>query len=127
MNRSRILVLLVVAIAVPAAAQPPAPGRATRRIVSCRREAALEECLAVVQGIGGSVTRVLPLIHAFVIEIPAERVVAAQARLTSATRVERCDADKRFRALRDDPGDLAAPGLDEVARRMRGLKSLQAA
>jgi len=118
----RLLALVLTLAAVSARAQFCPMGLTQRRIVSCRGEATMADCKAMAQKVGCSVVRVLPLIHAVVIEIPVERVTTAENKLLGMVHFARIDADKKVKWLNN--ADFTAPvGLADIATNMRSLKA----
>ncbi|HEX4048667.1 MAG TPA: S8 family serine peptidase, partial [Elusimicrobiota bacterium] len=123
MTSTRALLVVLTLAATQARAQFCPLGETERRIVTCRPEVSMADCTAAAQKVGCSVARVLPLIHAVVIEIPAERVTAAEDKLANASKVERVDADEKVHWLRDAP-DFEAASLDaaDLTSRMKALQ-----
>ncbi|HXS99704.1 MAG TPA: S8 family peptidase, partial [Elusimicrobiota bacterium] len=98
-------------------------GETERRIVTCKAETSMADCQAEAQKVGCTVARVLPLVHAVVIEIPAERMFAAEAKLADAPKVERVDTDPKVRWLHSLP-DFSAATID-AGELTRHIKELQ--
>jgi subtilisin family serine protease len=103
MTPSKLLPLLLLTIATVARAQFCPLGETERRIVSCKQDVSMEDCRAEAQKVGCTVARMLPLIHAVVIEIPSSRMFIAEAKLANAPKVERVDSDRKVRWLRNFP------------------------
>ena len=110
---ARILALLalgVLAVAVPSQAETPM----TRRIVVFAPSVPAAQRVALAESTGAKVVRELPLIHAVVVESPANRISVDDTRLTSLSEVARIDQDPKINWLQmaDAPGvDFALPAL----------------
>src|SRR5476649_2692354 len=103
MNPTRALILVLTLAATQARAQFCPLGETERRIVTCRPEVSMTDCQAEAQKVGCTVDRLLPLVHAVVIEIPADRMTAAEARLAGTSKVERVDTDNKVHWLHNLP------------------------
>ena len=123
MNSTRALIVLLTLAATQARAQFCPLGETERRIVTCRPEVSMADCQAAAQKVGCTVARVLPLVHAVVIEIPLERMTIAEAKLAGASKVERVDTDKKVRWLHSLP-DFTAANID-TGELTRHIKELQ--
>jgi subtilisin family serine protease len=123
MNKTRALAFVLSFSATLARAQFCPLGETERRIVTCRPEISMADCEAAAQKVGCTVARLLPLVHAVVIEIPSERITAAEAKLAGASKVERVDTDEKVRWLRGIP-DLSAATID-AGELTRHIKELQ--
>ena len=123
MNPTRALILVLSLAATQARAQFCPLGETERRIVTCRPEVSMADCQVAAQKVGCTVARVLPLVHAVVIEIPLERMSIAEAKLASATKVERVDTDPKVHWLHSLP-DFSAATIDTGAL-TRHIKELQ--
>ena len=123
MNTTRALVLLLSLAATQARAQFCPLGETERRIVTCRPEVSMADCRAAAQKVGCTVDRLLPLVHAVVIEIPSERMTIAENKLANAAKVERVVTDEKVRWLHSLP-DLSAANIDagELTRRIKELQ-----
>jgi len=124
MTPSKFLPSILLLIAVSARAQFCPLGETERRIVTCRAEVSMDECRAEAQKVGCTVARVLPLVHAVVIEIPTTRMFIAEARLANAPKVERVDGDRKVRWLRSLPSsdDFGAANFGELNKRIKALQ-----
>ncbi|MFI5361214.1 MAG: S8 family peptidase [Elusimicrobiota bacterium] len=111
MTPTRALILVLTFAATQARAQFCPLGETERRIVTCRPEVSMEDCRAAAQKVGCTVDRLLPLVHAVVIEIPEARMAVAEAKLAGAAKVERVDTDKKVRWLHGLP-DFDASSID---------------
>ena len=123
-----LFLVLTLAAAAPARAQVCPPGATERRIVICRAEVPMADCLAAAKNVGCAVVRRLPLIHAVVVEVAASRFFSAEAVVESPVNVERVDSDRKVRWLQDLPDsglELAQAG--ELTRGMKGLQTQFAA
>ncbi len=123
MNPTRALILVLTVTATSARAQFCPLGETERRIVTCRPEVSMADCQAAAQKVGCTVDRLLPLVHAVVIEIPAERMVIAESKLASAPKVERVDTDNKVHWLHSLP-DFSAATID-TSELTRHIKELQ--
>ena len=123
MNPTRALILILTLAATQARAQFCPLGETERRIVTCRPEVSMADCRAAAQKVGCTVDRELPLVHAVVIEIPAPRILIAEAKLAKAALVERVDTDRKVRWLESSP-DFTAETIDTGALTRR-IKELQ--
>ncbi len=123
MTPTRTAFLILILAATQARAQFCPMGETKRRIVTCRAEISMADCRAEAQKVGCSVVRELALVHAVVIEIPAERVEIAESRLAQASPVNRVDTDERVRWLHSLP-DFNASAVDagELTRRIKDLQ-----
>jgi len=123
MNPTRALILVLAFSATTVRAQFCPLGETERRIVTCKPEISMADCQAAAQKVGCTVARVLPLVHAVVIEIPLERMEIAEAKLADAPKVERVDTDRKVRWLHSLP-DFSAGGIDtgELTRRIKELQ-----
>ncbi|MDE2512223.1 MAG: S8 family peptidase, partial [Elusimicrobia bacterium] len=112
---------LVLALsAANASAQFCPLGETERRIVTCKTDVSMEDCKAEAQKVGCTVARVLPLVHAVVIEIPSNRMFIAEAKLANMVKVERVDSDRKVAWLSNLP-DTGFSGIDvnELTRRIK--------
>jgi len=123
MNPTRALILVLAFTATTVRAQFCPLGETERRIVTCKAETSMADCEAAAQKVGCTVARVLPLVHAVVIEIPLERMEAAEAKLADAPKVERVDTDRKVRWLHSLP-DFNAGSID-TGELTRHIKELQ--
>jgi subtilisin len=123
MTPTRALILVLTLAATQARAQFCPLGETERRIVTCRPEISMADCEVAAQKVGCTVARLLPLVHAVVIEIPVARMTIAEAKLAKATNVERVDTDRKVRWLRSLP-DFSAANIDagELTRHIKELK-----
>lgn len=96
---SAVLVLLL-APAARAQFCPLDAGEVVRKIVACRPGVTLEECRAMAQGVGCSVVRELASINALVIEVPAARLQAAEAKLRMSAQVDYSETDRTVNWLK---------------------------
>jgi subtilisin len=123
MNPTRALILVLTLAATQARAQFCPLGETERRIVTCRPEVSMADCQAAAQKVGCTVDRLLPLVHAVVIEIPTMRVTMAEAKLAVGSKIERVDTDRKVRWLHSLP-DFSAATIDTDAL-TRHIKELQ--
>lgn len=107
----RAVVLMMGLGAGPAVAQGAA--EPSRRIVACARGVALEQCAAAAERAGGAVVREIELIHAVVVEVPAESVQALDARLKASPEVRRIDVSRRRNWL-VGAGVPISPAIEET-------------
>lgn len=122
MTLPRPAAFLLLLLAVSARAQFCPLGETERHIVTCKDGVSMEDCRTEAQKVGCSVVRLLPLIHAVVVEIPAARVFSAQAKLAAAPKVERLDSDHKVRWLRSLPNEFAAPDAGNLTKAIRDLQ-----
>ena len=123
MSLPRIPSLLLLLIAGSARAQFCPLGETERRIVTCKAETSMEDCRTEAQKAGCSVLRVLPLVHAVVIEIPTARMFIAEAKLANAPKVERVDTDRKVRWLRNvSQAPFGSADLSDLTRHIKDLK-----
>ncbi|MDE2142283.1 MAG: S8 family peptidase, partial [Elusimicrobia bacterium] len=121
MTSPKTCLLLVLALsAANASAQFCPLGETERRIVTCKTDVSMEDCKAEAQKVGCTVARVLPLVHAVVIEIPSNRMFIAEAKLANMVKVERVDSDRKVAWLSNLP-DIGFSGVDvnELTRRIK--------
>ena len=123
MTPTRALILALAFSATTASAQFCPLGETERRIVTCKADISMEDCQVQAQKVGCTVARLLPLVHAVVIEIPSVRMSIAEAKLAKATKVERVDTDKKVRWLHSLP-DFNAGSVD-TGELTRHIKELQ--
>lgn len=123
MTPPRTLALVLTLAATQARAQFCPLGETERRIVTCKAEISMGDCQAAAQRVGCTVVRLLPLVHAVVIEIPLERMTIAEAKLANAPQVERADSDRKVHWLHSLP-DFSAATIDTGAL-TRHIKELQ--
>jgi len=121
--RSLLPLFLVLLSAVPARAQFCPLGETERRIVTCKAGITMAECRDEAQKVGCSVVRVLPLVRAVVVNVPARRVFALTAKLHAQPKVERIDEDRKVRWLHNLP-DFGAPDMTDLSKRLQRLPSL---
>jgi len=125
MTSSRALILTLCLAARLAQAHALEP---TRLIVTCQADSSLEDCLSQAQASGGDAVRVLPLIHAVVVEIPPARLFAAQEALASSASVERTDPDPKVRWLKSLPDfTIPVPDLRELKKNLSEIRKPDAA
>jgi subtilisin len=126
MTRLRLLLVILVAASARAGAQFCPMGLTHQKIVSCWANKTMAQCQQYAQRVGCRIVRVLPLIHAVVIEVPDSRVAAADAKLTATPGVVRIDEDKKVRWLQTLPDGFSANAptsdLSGIAARMRALQ-----
>ncbi|MFI5347196.1 MAG: S8 family serine peptidase, partial [Elusimicrobiota bacterium] len=103
MTPSKIALLVLVFSAVNARAQFCPLGETERRIVSCKTDVSMDDCRAEAQKVGCTVARILPLVHAVVIEIPSSRMFIAEAKMAHMAKVERVDSDRKVAWLSNLP------------------------
>jgi len=125
MTRLRFLLVILVVAAARAGAQFCPMGATHRRIVSCWADKSMDQCRQYAQRVGCRVVRVLPLIHAVVVEVPDSRGASADAKLATTPGISRIDEDKKFHWLRNLPDTFGAPAgdLSSIAAQLTALKS----
>lgn len=122
MSYPLIPALLLLLTAAPARAQFCPLGETEHRIVICKGGITMAECRDEAQKVGCSVVRVLPLIRAVVVNVPAQRVFTLSAKLRAQPKVERIDEDRKVRWLRNMP-DFSAPDMSDLRHQLRRLPS----
>ena len=122
MNLLRAFLLLSLSAAAANAQFCPL-GETERKIVTCKADVSMDDCRAEAQKVGCTVVRSLALIHAVVVEIPSARLFIAEAKLDSAAKVERHDADRKVRWLHNIPDNgFGSVDLGELTRRIKDLQ-----
>jgi subtilisin len=121
--KTRLLLLTLLLAAANAGAQFCPLGETHRKIVICRPDATMDECRTMALKIGCSIHRLLPLIHAVVVEVPNTRMSA----LKSLPRVSSIAEDKKVHWLQTLPQEFSASGFSDTVAGMRALQNSAAA
>jgi subtilisin len=123
MNPTRALLLTLILAATQARAQFCTLGETERRIVSCRADISMAACRAAALKEGCSVIRELAVVHAVVIMIPSDRIMAAETHLAQSAQIVHVDTDRKVLWLHSLP-DFNTTSLDpsELARRIKDLQ-----
>lgn len=125
-----VILSLVLALAPSARAQFCAldAGDTVQKIVACKPGVALDACRKLALSAGCAVVRELPSINAIVIELPAFRADAEQARLMRTFQVDLVETDKKINWLKAVTAAPVVPasafGIGDAARSI--LKSMAA-